>query len=42
VLHHGHRGGSAPVSEIAHWKFRPGKISEQLMADYTAEVQVAQ
>jgi len=31
-----------PVSEIAHWKFRPGKISEQLMADYTAEVQVAQ
>jgi len=31
-----------PVLEIAHWKFRPGKISEQLMADYTAEVQVAQ
>jgi branched-chain amino acid aminotransferase len=28
-----------PVSEIAHWKFKPGKISEQLMADYTAEVQ---
>jgi branched-chain amino acid aminotransferase len=31
-----------PVAEIAHWKFTPGKISEQLMADYTAEVQVAQ
>jgi branched-chain amino acid aminotransferase len=28
-----------PVSEIANWKFAPGKISEQLMADYTAEVQ---
>jgi branched-chain amino acid aminotransferase len=28
-----------PVSEIANWKFTPGKISEQLMADYTAEVQ---
>ena len=28
-----------PVSEIADWKFTPGKISEQLMADYTAEVQ---
>ena len=28
-----------PVSEIAQWKFTPGKISEQLMADYTAEVQ---
>jgi branched-chain amino acid aminotransferase len=27
-----------PVSEIAQWKFRPGKITEQLMADYTAEV----
>ena len=27
------------VSEIANWKFTPGKISEQLMADYTAEVQ---
>src|ERR1700726_5035062 len=28
-----------PVSEIAKWKFKPGAISEQLMADYTAEVQ---
>jgi branched-chain amino acid aminotransferase len=28
-----------PVSEIANWKFTPGKISEQLMADYTTEVQ---
>jgi branched-chain amino acid aminotransferase len=28
-----------PVSEIANWTFTPGKISEQLMADYTAEVQ---
>jgi branched-chain amino acid aminotransferase len=27
-----------PVSEIAQWKFTPGKISEQLMQDYTAEV----
>src|SRR5204862_417051 len=27
-----------PVSEIAHWKFTPGKICEQLIADYTAEV----
>jgi branched-chain amino acid aminotransferase len=28
-----------PVSEIAQWRFTPGKISAQLMADYTAEVQ---
>jgi branched-chain amino acid aminotransferase len=28
-----------PVSEIAQWKFKPGAISEQLMKDYTAEVQ---
>jgi branched-chain amino acid aminotransferase len=28
-----------PVSEIAHWRFKPGTITEQLMADYTAEVQ---
>ena len=28
-----------PVSEIGNWKFTPGKISEQLMADYSAEVQ---
>jgi branched-chain amino acid aminotransferase len=28
-----------PVSEIAQWSFTPAKISEQLMADYTAEVQ---
>ena len=28
-----------PVSEIAQWKFKPGAISEQLMADYSAEVQ---
>jgi branched-chain amino acid aminotransferase len=28
-----------PVSEIAQWRFKPGTITEQLMADYTAEVQ---
>lgn len=28
-----------PVSEIADWRFTPGKISEQLMNDYTAAVQ---
>src|SRR5205814_7046720 len=28
-----------PVSEIANWKFTPGKISAQLMTDYSAEVQ---
>ncbi len=27
-----------PVSEIAQWRFKPGKITEQLMADYTAAV----
>jgi branched-chain amino acid aminotransferase len=27
------------VSEIAHWRFRPGAITKQLMDDYTAEVQ---
>src|SRR5262249_62302922 len=27
------------VSEIAQWKFTPTAITEQLMADYTAEVQ---
>jgi branched-chain amino acid aminotransferase len=27
------------VSEIAHWRFTPGTITQQLMADYTAEVQ---
>jgi len=27
-----------PVSEIAHWKFTPARICEQLMNDYTAEV----
>jgi branched-chain amino acid aminotransferase len=27
-----------PVSEIANWKFTPGKICEQLINDYTAEV----
>ena len=27
------------VSEIGPWKFTPGRISAQLMADYTAEVQ---
>ena len=31
-----------PVSEIAGWKFTPGAISAQLMADYTAEVQPKQ
>ena len=30
------------VAEIAEWKFTPGRICEQLMADYTAEVHVAQ
>jgi len=28
-----------PVSEIAQWKFTPGRMSEALMADYAAEVQ---
>jgi branched-chain amino acid aminotransferase len=28
-----------PVAEIADWKFTPGKISEQLMADFAVEVQ---
>ena len=28
-----------PVSEIAQWRFTPGAITQQLMADYTAEVQ---
>ena len=28
-----------PVSEIAEWKFTPGRITNQLMDDYTAEVQ---
>jgi branched-chain amino acid aminotransferase len=28
-----------PVSEIAQWRFTPGRISEQLMRDYSAEVQ---
>jgi branched-chain amino acid aminotransferase len=28
-----------PVAEIAEWKFTPGSICEQLMADYAAEVQ---
>jgi branched-chain amino acid aminotransferase len=27
-----------PVSEIAHWRFAPGKISTRLMEDYAAEV----
>ena len=27
------------VSEIAHWKFKPGAITKQLMDDYSAEVQ---
>jgi branched-chain amino acid aminotransferase len=27
------------VSEIADWKFTPSRITQQLMADYTAEVQ---
>jgi len=27
------------VSEIADWKFTPGRITQQLMGDYTAEVQ---
>jgi branched-chain amino acid aminotransferase len=27
------------VSEIAHWTFSPGRITKQLMDDYTAEVQ---
>jgi branched-chain amino acid aminotransferase len=28
-----------PVSEIAQWTFTPGRITEQLVADYAAEVQ---
>lgn len=28
-----------PVSEIADWRFKPARITEALMADYTAEVQ---
>jgi branched-chain amino acid aminotransferase len=28
----------APVSEIAHWRFAPGKFSALLMEDYAAEV----
>jgi branched-chain amino acid aminotransferase len=28
-----------PVAEIAQWKFTPGAITQQLMEDYTAEVQ---
>jgi branched-chain amino acid aminotransferase len=27
------------VGEIAQWKFTPGRITQQLMSDYTAEVQ---
>jgi branched-chain amino acid aminotransferase len=27
------------VSEIANWKFTPGRITQQLMSDYSAEVQ---
>ena len=27
------------VSEIADWRFTPDKITQQLMSDYTAEVQ---
>jgi branched-chain amino acid aminotransferase len=27
-----------PVAEIADWRFTPGRITRQLMADYTAEV----
>jgi len=27
------------VNEIADWRFTPGKITQALMADYTAEVQ---
>jgi branched-chain amino acid aminotransferase len=30
-----------PVSEVGPWKFTPGRISAQLMADYAAEVQMA-
>jgi branched-chain amino acid aminotransferase len=35
----GTAAGVTPVSEIAQWKFTPAKMSEQLMADYAAEVQ---
>jgi branched-chain amino acid aminotransferase len=28
-----------PVSEIADWRFTPGAVTQQLMEDYTAEVQ---
>jgi len=27
------------VSQIADWSFTPGRITHQLMSDYTAEVQ---
>jgi branched-chain amino acid aminotransferase len=27
------------VSEIAHWRFTPGNITQQLANDYTAAVQ---
>jgi branched-chain amino acid aminotransferase len=27
------------VSEIAHWRFTPSAITQQLMDDYSAEVQ---
>jgi len=27
-----------PVSEIAQWRFTPAAITQQLMDDYTAEV----
>jgi branched-chain amino acid aminotransferase len=27
------------VSEIANWHFNPGRLTQQLMDDYTAEVQ---
>jgi branched-chain amino acid aminotransferase len=27
------------VSQIAEWSFTPGRITQQLMSDYTAEVQ---
>ncbi len=30
-----------PVAEITQWKFTPGRICEQLMADYAAEVRPA-
>jgi hypothetical protein len=38
VLHHRTAAEVTTVSEIADWKFTPGRITEQLMSDYTERV----